>query len=84
MACPNSNLTLCTGYLDQKRSAKGEITMKGCIAGHLFVYTPNKGIIMREYLCDCEEFLSCIKSTSKFLENKNSDTDDSVDCLLNE
>ena len=44
---------------------------------------------MREYLCDCEEgiclnFLCCVKNTSKFIENKNNDTDDSDDCLLDE
>ena len=44
---------------------------------------------MREYLCDFEEclclnFLSCIKNTSKFIKNKNNDTDNSEDCLLNE
>ena len=42
---------------------------------------------MREYLCDCEEclclnFLSCVKNTSKIIENKNNDTDDLEDCLL--
>ena len=41
--------------LDQKRSAKREISIKGCTAWHLFVYTPNKDIIMWEYLCDCED-----------------------------
>ena len=59
------------------------------MAKDLFVYTPNKDIIMREYLCDCEEsfrlnFLSCVKNSSKFIENKNNDTDDSEDCLLDE
>ena len=44
---------------------------------------------MREYLCDFEEclclnFLSCIKNTSKFIKNKNNDTDNSEDFLLNE
>ena len=29
-------------------------------------------------------FLSCVKNTSKFIENKNNDTDDSEDCLLYE
>ena len=75
--------------LDQKRSAKGEIPTKGCMAGYLFVYTPNKDIIMREYLCDCEEclcllFLSSIKNTSKFIENKNNGTDYSEYNLLDE
>ena len=75
--------------LDEKRSAKGEIPIKGCIAGHLFVYTPNKDIIMREYLCGCDQrlclnVLSCAKNTSKFIENKNNNVDDSEDCLLDE
>ena len=44
------------------------------MAEHSFVYTPNKDIIIREYLCDCEEclcvnFVSCIKNTSKLIEN---------------
>ena len=32
----------------------------------------------------CLNFFSCIKNTSKLIENKNSNTDDSEDCLLNE
>ena len=44
---------------------------------------------MRKYLCDCEEclclnFLSCVKNTSKIIENKNNDTDNLEDCLLGE
>ena len=63
---------------DQKRLAKDETPKKGCMAGHLFGYTSNKDIIMREYLCDCEEclslnFVSSVKNTSKFIENKNDD-----------
>ena len=59
------------------------------MAGHLFVYTPNKDIIMWDYLCSHEEclclkFLSCVKNTLKFIEIKNIDTDDSEDCLLDE
>ena len=55
------------------------------MAKDLFVYTPNKDIIMWEYLCDCEEslrlnFLSCVKNSSKLIENKNNDTDHSEDC----
>ena len=38
--------------LDQKRSAKGEIPIKGCMAVYFFVYTPNKDIIVQKYLCD--------------------------------
>ena len=53
------------------------------MAGHSFVYMPNKDIIMEEYLCDCQEclclnFVPCIKSTSKFFEKKSN----SEDCLL--
>ena len=75
--------------LGQKRSAKGEIPITDCMAVHLFVYTPNKDILMREYLWECEQslclnFLSCVKNTSKFIENKNNDIDDSEDCLLDE
>ena len=75
--------------LHQKRSAKGELPIKSYIAGHLFVYLPNKDIVMQEYLCDCEEclclnFLSCIKNTSKFIKNTNNDPDHSEDCLLDE
>ena len=59
------------------------------MAGHLFVYTPYKDVIMQKYSCDSEEclglnFLSCVKNTSKFIKNKNNDTDDSEDCLLGE
>ena len=43
--------------LDKKLSAKGEIPIKGCMTGNLFVYTSNKDIIMGEYLCDSEEYL---------------------------
>ena len=44
---------------------------------------------MREYLCDCEEclclnFFSCVKNTSKLMENKNNDTSDSESCLRDE
>ena len=75
--------------LDQKQPAKGEILITDCMAVHLFVYTPNKDILMREYLWECEQslclnFLSCVKNTSKFIENKNNDIDDSEDCLLDE
>ena len=75
--------------LDKKQSVKGEISNKGCMAGHLFIYTPYKDDIMRKYLCDCEEclylnFLSYVKNTSKFIKNKNNDTDDSEDRLLDE
>ena len=75
--------------LDKKRSGKDEIPIKGCMTGHLFVYTPDKDIIIREYLCDCEEclylnFLSYVKNTSKFIRNNNNDTDDFEDCLLDE
>ena len=38
--------------LDQKRSAKGEIPIKGCMAVYFFIYTPNKDIIVQKYLCD--------------------------------
>ena len=46
-------------------------------------------VSMRKYLCNSEEclclnFLSCVKNTSKFIKNKNNDTDDSQDCLLGE
>ena len=63
--------------------------IKGSVGGHLFVYKPNKGIIMREYLCYFEEclclnFLPCVNSTSILIENKNNDTDDFEDCLLDE
>ena len=42
-----------------------------------------------QYLRDCEEclclnFLSCVNNTSKFIKNKNNDTDDPEDCLLYE
>ena len=84
-----SYVYLLVENLDKKRSAKVEIPINGCMAGHLFAYTLNKNIIMREYLCDCEEclcsnFLSCGKNKSKFNENENNDTDDSKDCLLDE
>ena len=44
---------------------------------------------MQEYSCDCEKclclnFIPCVKSTWKFIENKNNDTDDSEDYLLHE
>ena len=57
--------------------------MKGYMTGHSFVYTPNKDIIMEEYLCDCQEclclnFVSSIERRSKFFEKKNN----SEDCLL--
>ena len=75
--------------LDKKRSAKDEIPIKCCMRGNLFVYSPNKYFIMWEYLCDydeclCLNFLPYVKNTSKFIENKNSDTDNSEDCLLDE
>ena len=80
---------MCVENLDQKQSAGGEIPIKGCMAGHLFVYTSNKDIIMWLHLCDlekclCLSFLSYVKNTSKLIENKNNYTDDSEDCLLNE
>ena len=34
----------------ETRSAKGEIPIKGCIAGHLFVYTPNKDYYARAFM----------------------------------
>ena len=37
---------------------------------------------MQEYLC--LNFLYCVKNTLKFIENNNSDTDDSEDGLLDE
>ena len=40
--------------LDKKPSVKGEVPVKGCMARDLFVDTPTKDIIMREYLCDSE------------------------------
>ena len=69
--------------LNQKQSNKGQVPIKGCMAGHSFVYTPNKDIIMEEYLCDCQEclclnFVSSIERRSKFFEKKNN----SEDCLL--
>ena len=53
------------------------------------IYTSSKDFIMREYLCNCEEclclnFLSCVKNTSKFKENKTKDTNDSENCMLDE
>ena len=72
--------------LDQKRSPRGEIPIISCMAGHLFVYMSNNDIIMQECLCDCEEclclnLLSSVKNTSKLIENKNNDTNDSEHCL---
>lgn len=34
----------------ETRSAKGEIPIKGCIAGHLFVYAPNKDYHARAFM----------------------------------
>ena len=58
------------------------------ICQDLFVHASNKDI-MREYLCDCEEclslnFFSCVKNTSRLMENKNNDTSDSESCLRDE
>ena len=41
---------------------------------------------MRQYSCDygkclCLNFLSCVKNTLKFIQNKKNDTNDSADCL---
>ena len=57
------------------------------MAGHLFVYTPNKDITMQEYLCDyeeclCSNFFFCVKNTSKSIKNNNNDIDSFEDCLL--
>lgn len=64
-----SYVHLSVENVDQKRSAKGEIPIKGCMAVDFFVYTPNKDIIMQKYLCDCEErsclnFFSWVKNIS--------------------
>ena len=68
-----SHVHLPVENVDKKRLAKGEINIKDCMTRHVFVYTPNKDIIMLEYLSDCKEclclnFLSCVKNTSKFIE----------------
>ena len=64
-------VNLLVENLDQKRSAKGEIPINGCMAGHLFAYRPNKDIVMLEYLCDCEECL-CLNSSLAVRIHQNS------------
>ena len=80
---------------DERRCKRQAKVVKPCMIGHLFVYKPKcDRVLMREYLCDCEQCLSfnfdsCNRSTELDKKAKHlveDEHDDSVDdeCILDE